>query len=427
MRPQIGETLMPKTAARPSPFALPVNVEAQRAGPPLAEQRIKKVEAFPVSVKYAIPVSSAYGTRYFMDGVFLKITTDAGFVGFGEAGAAIPGYLGETQESILSAITKILAPQALLGQDPLRIGAVVQKMDALLLGNTQAKAIVDLALHDLAGRILGIPVYKLLGGGGSERNPIAWVVTASDLKQVTDDARRAAEAGFGHVDIKVGALSPDEDIRRVASIRDAVGKNVKLTVDANGSWTPDIATNTLEHMKKYDIYAVEQPTSDIMGLAEVRRRTGLTIIADESVRSLSDLRTVIETRAADVCGVKIARVGGLYKTRQMVNVAEAAGIPLEILSTVGTGLLCAAEATMLSSSGWFSRWIVGHKASNGLMFINGVFSTKEMDRSNDLIKGGVEIDHATVLTPSGVGLGVEVDEDLLMKNITAGFEPVAVS
>jgi L-alanine-DL-glutamate epimerase-like enolase superfamily enzyme len=393
----------------------------------LSDHKIKKVEAFPVSIKYTVPVSSAYGTRYFMDGVFLKVTTDSGFVGFGEAGAVIPGYLGETQESILAAITKILAPHALIGADPLRIGEVVQKMDALLLGNTQAKAIVDLALHDLAGHILGVPVYKLLGGGGNVRNPIAWVVTASDLKQVTEDARRAAEAGFGHVDIKVAALTPDEDVKRLASIREAVGKDVKLTVDANGAWTPDVAVRTLERMKKYDLYGVEQPTADIMGLAEVRKRTGLTVIADEAVRSFADLRTVIETRAADVCGVKIARVGGMYKTRQMLNVAEAAGMPMEILSTVGTGLLCSAEATMLSSSGWFNRWAVGHKASNGLMFISGKLSTKEMDRSNDVIKGGVEIENAKVLTPSGAGLGIEVDEKALLKSMTKGFEPVVVS
>src|SRR3954471_13773052 len=103
----------------------------------VADQKIRKVEAFPVSVKYAIPVSSAYGTRHFMDGVILKITTDGGFVGFGEAGATIPGYLGETQESILTSISKILGPKALLGEDPLRIGAIVHNMDSLLLGNTQ--------------------------------------------------------------------------------------------------------------------------------------------------------------------------------------------------------------------------------------------------------------------------------------------------
>lgn len=394
---------------------------------PIADQKIKKVEAFPVSVKYAIPVSSAYGTRYYMDGVFLKITTDGGHFGFGEAGAVIPGYLGETQDSILSAITKILAPKALIGEDPLCIGAIVNKMDALLLGNTQAKAIVDLALHDLAGRILGVPVYKLLGGGNSIRNPIAWVVTAEDMKQVTEDARRAAKEGFGHIDIKVGALKPAEDIKRVASIREAVGKDVRLTVDANGAWTPDVAVNTLNRMQPYDLYGVEQPTADIFGLAEVRRRTGLTVIADEAVRSLADLRAVIELRAADVCGVKIARVGGLYKTRQMVTVAEAAGIPLEILSTVGTGLLCAAEATMLSSSKWFSRWTIGHKASNGLMFIHGVLNTKEMDRSKDVIKGGVEIEHAHLTTPSGVGLGVEVDEKILMQSLTKGYERVVVT
>jgi L-alanine-DL-glutamate epimerase-like enolase superfamily enzyme len=272
-----------------------------------------------------------------------------------------------------------------------------------------------------------VPVYKLLGGGGSLRNPIAWVVTASDIRQVTEDARRAAEMGFGHIDIKVGALSPDEDIKRVGSVRDAIGKEPKLTVDANGAWTPDVAIHTLERMKKFDLYGVEQPTFDIIGMAEVRRRTGLTVVADEAVRSLSDLRSVIENHAADVCGVKIARVGGLYKTRQMVNVAEAAGLPMEILSTVGSGLLCAAEAAMLSSSNWFSRWTVGHKASNGLMFIYGVLSTKQMDRSNDLIRGGVEIEDAKVTTPTGVGLGVEVDEDLLMKSLSQGFKPVAIS
>jgi L-alanine-DL-glutamate epimerase-like enolase superfamily enzyme len=401
--------------------------DARESNARVSDQKIKKVEAFPVSVKYAIPVSSAYGTRYYMDGVFLKITTDGGYFGFGEAGAVIPGYLGETQESIMAAITKVIAPNALVGADPLRIGQIVQKMDALLLGNTQAKAVVDLALHDLAGRILGVPAYKLLGGGGNERNKIAWVVTANDINQVTQDARRAAEAGFGHVDIKVAALTPDEDIKRVASIRKAVGKDVKLTVDANGAWTPDMAVNTLKHMMEYDLYATEQPTADIMGLAQVRDRTGLTVIADEAVRNLADLRTVIETRAADVCGVKIARVGGMYKTRQMVNVAEAAGIPLEILSTVGTGLLCSAEATMLSSSGWFNRWTIGHKASNGLMFISGELSTRKMDRSKDIIKGGVEIEDAKVTTPSGIGLGIEVDEEVMLKSMTKGFTPVTVT
>ena len=90
-------------------------------------------------------------------------------------------------------------------------------------------------------------------------------------------------------------------------------------------------------------------------------------------------------------------------------------------------MLCAAEATMLSSSNWFSRWTIGHKASNGLMFTHGVLNTRQVDRSKDVVRGGVEIDHATVTTPAGAGLGVEVDESILMKSLTQGLKPVAVS
>lgn len=388
--------------------------------------KIQKVELIPVSVKYKREVKTFYGARQGADTVLVKIHTDNRLFGVGEGGATIPLYLGETQATIMSVIKDILAPKVLIGEDPLNINKIIDRMDYLILGNTQAKACIDIALHDLAGKIMDIPLNKFLGGSGSDGVPMGYVACSTELAALTEEVAQVARAGFNHINIKVASgTTPEEDVERFAAVRAAVGDKVKLTIDANTGWTPYVASKTIEKMKKYDIYASEQPTKEIRGMKEVKDNTRVTMVVDESARRLSDLARIIQIGAADVVGIKLARVGGLYRTKQLVAIAESVEMPVEMLSTVGSGILTSAESHMVTSSLWFNQWGAGHKTASGVLQVTG-----EFDSSNypgDLVKNTAKVERGRLYPPRGPGLGVELDEDFVARAIPPGSKPVVIT
>jgi len=135
--------------------------------------KITKIECIPVSIPFAKPMKMGLGTASVSDAVIIKIHTDEGITGICETGDTSPWYMGESQDSIMYNINKVFAPNILLGEDPFNIERIIARMDKAAKLNNQAKAVVDYALHDIMGKALGVPVYKLLGGLSNERIPLA--------------------------------------------------------------------------------------------------------------------------------------------------------------------------------------------------------------------------------------------------------------
>lgn len=253
----------------------------------------------------------------------VEVETDEGLIGYGE-GVASRYVTGENLEGMIRAIN--IFGEAITNLNPLDIEQIYWKMESLMIRNPAAKAAVDIAIHDLIGKILQQPLYKVLGG---YRN---YVVT--DLSLGIDEpaimaqkAIKAIKRGFDTIKIKVGTTFK-EDIVRVKAIREAVGPKVSLRIDANQAWSPKEALRIIDKLAEFDIEFVEQPVPswDIDGLAYVTDHSSIPIMADESVLNARDTLRIVKERAADLINIKLMKCGGIREALKINNIAESSGV-----------------------------------------------------------------------------------------------------
>lgn len=277
--------------------------------------------------------------------VIVEIGTDSGRSGLGEA-SPLPHFTGETAPGILSRLTETYL-DALRGRDATEIGAIMADLDRLLPGNQSAKAAVDMALHDLAGKLLGLPVSALLGG---MRRPSVRVVSAIGIGSTSEVAAQAEErvaAGFQTVKLKVGQ-DPRQDVARVRAVRRAVGPDVRIRIDANQGYDVATAVAVVRGLADCDLEYIEQPVPrwDLAGMAHVRRTTGVRVTADEALHSPQDALALIRAEAVDLFAIKFIKTGGLFRARQIASIGEAAGIDCVVVSPFETQIGAAAGLHM---------------------------------------------------------------------------------
>ena len=387
--------------------------------------KITKVECIPVSIPFAKPMVMSGGPATKSDAVVLKIHTDEGITGVAETGDTSLWYMGESQDSIMYNLTNVFAPQMLIGEDPFNIETIVAKMDKATRANSQSKAVVDYALHDLMGRALGVPVYKLLGGLSNPEIPLAFVMSSGTAEEVGTEGEALVAAGFNALKLKVGAHTPDEDIEMIGALRAAVGGKVKVMIDTNGGWMYHEALYVLQRAAKYDIFLSEQPVPwwDIDGLARLRRKVDVPIFADESAAELGHLLQLLEKDAVDGFFLKVPKAGGILKSRRWVSVAQAANLPVMCGCMINTGLGSAAEAAFLGATAWMGR--IEQEAIGPLNLYN-IYDTVSAPIENDLAKKAPRYEKGFLYPPDGVGLGVELDEESLAKLAAPGKDPVVI-
>jgi L-alanine-DL-glutamate epimerase-like enolase superfamily enzyme len=387
--------------------------------------KITKVECIPVSIPFAKPIVMSGGAATQSDAVVLKIHTDEGIIGVGETGDTSLWYMGESQDSIMHNLAKVFAPQTLIGEDPFNIETILARMDKATRGNSQSKAVVDYALHDLMGRALGVPVYKLLGGLSNPKVALAFVMSSGTAEAVGAEGKALVEAGFRGLKLKVGAQSPDEDIEMIAALRAAVGARVKVMIDANGGWMYHQALYVLQRVAKYDVFLAEQPVPwwDIDGLARLRRKVDLPIFADESAAELGHVLQIIERDAADGFFLKVPKAGGILKSRRWVSVAQAANLPVMCGCMINSGLGSAAEAAFLGATAWMG--MIEQEAIGPLNLYN-IHDTVTTPIENDLALKAPRYEKGFLYPPDGVGLGVELDEVTVERLVTPGKNPVII-
>lgn len=288
---------------------------------------IKQIEVYAVTLRYREPFRIAPSTNTETHNVIVRIVTDYDVVGWGESSPS-KRVTGESAETVIETLGKI-APK-LVGTCPLRIEQSIERMDLLAEGNPAAKAAVDMALYDILGKTGKKPLFMLMGGYRSE------VMTDITLgikspKEMAKDASRAVREGFKALKVKVG-VNPSEDVERVKLVREAVGGDVELRVDANQGWTPKQTIGVLTKIARYDVEFVEQPVpaDDVKGLASVRKNSSIPVMADESVHSPADALRLIQAEAVDMINIKLMKSGGIHKARKIAEVAEAAGVPCMI-------------------------------------------------------------------------------------------------
>ena len=305
--------------------------------------KITGVETIPVSVplRPRLMIRASRGTHSTSPFLLVRVHTDAGIVGLGEV-SCTPRWSGEDHFTAQHFIQTILAP-LLIGQQPSQIETLTAKLEQGIAGNYFTKAALEMALWDIFGKSVGLPVYRLLGGPVREEITTKWSVSGLEPARAAEIASWAISEGFHTVKVKVG-IEPGADLARVKAVRNAVGGEIRVGVDANGGWSRAAALSTVERLKEYDIFFVEQPlpASDIPGMAHLRHRAGLPVIADESVYTPQDALRLVRAEAADVFSVYVGKAGGIGPARRIVAIAEAAGMACTIGSNLEMGVGTAA-------------------------------------------------------------------------------------
>jgi L-Ala-D/L-Glu epimerase len=310
---------------------------------------IKTVCAEPISgdVHPDLAIISSLGEHLRGQYVLVRVADDSGRVGLGEA-SVTSVWSGETQPGAIALINEVLVP-LIVGADAFDTEWICKRMDRAAFGNSFAKAAIEMALLDLQGKALGVPVYKLLGGKDPvlEGIRLKFVVGAVEDVIAAQRARRMVERGWRAIKVKVARHDhPRVDVARLQAVRDAIGPDVWLSVDANGGYTVEQALWAAARFERLDVALFEQPTrrGDHVSMAEVRRRSNILIMADESVFTPQDAIDVIRHQAADVLSLYPGKHGGIRATQQIAKLAEAAGVPCTIGSNLEREVATAAMA-----------------------------------------------------------------------------------
>ncbi|MBN9459842.1 MAG: mandelate racemase [Burkholderiales bacterium] len=388
--------------------------------------KIIKVECLPVSTPLKKPVYMPNTRITRIDSLVLKLHTDDGRIGFADSGDTSSWYRGESQDSMASMICDVFAPRILLGEDPRRIEKIVGRMDLLGRDNNQAKSVVDFALHDLKGKILGVPVYELLGGRTVDGARLGWVLSAGRPADVVAEARAALAHGFSLLKLKTGHGTLDDDVAMVSAVREAIGPDVRLTVDANGFWTYEEALKTIRRLDRHGLELIEQPLPhwDIEGMARLRDKVGTPIYADESAQELHHIKEIIDRRAADGLFIKTQKAGGLLKSQRWLTMARLSGLPVMCGCMIGSGLETSPAAHLWVADQWASQYL---NEALGPLMIHGVWNSADIPAGADIALNIPRFQDGMLYPNEGPGLGIELNEEFLLRNRTEGKQPRSVS
>lgn len=280
------------------------------------------------------------------DSTIVGVETDTGLVGYGEVCPLGPFYLPAYAEGVRAGLRE-LAPH-LLGWDPREIAKLNQRMDAALKGHPYVKSGLDIACWDLLGQVTGLPVCVLLGGrfGESVRLYRAISQEAPDVMAKKVAGYRAE--GYTRFQLKVGG-DPDTDIERIRAVRALLQPSDRLVADANTGWTQHEAVRVVRAVRDLDVY-IEQPCLTYEECLAVRRATDHPFVLDENVDGLDMLLRAKGDLAMDVVNLKISKLGGLTKTRQIRDLCVSMGIAMTLEDSWGGDITTAAIAHLAHST-----------------------------------------------------------------------------
>lgn len=317
--------------------------------------RIQKIEIDEIFVPLATPFKTALRTVENIEDVVVRITTDTGEVGYGEAPPTAV-ITGDTKDSIIGAIRDYISP-AILGMEIENLDGIMQRLHGCIQKNTSAKACVDMAIYDLYGKRYNAPLYQLLGGARRELETDL-TISVNPIDEMVRDSLDAVRRGYRILKTKVGKEGV-RDIERIAAIREAVGKDVKIRVDANQGWTAKEAIRILTAMEDrgLDIELCEQPVKahDLDGMRAVTRAVSTPILADESVFSAEDAVEIIRTHAADLINIKLMKTGGIYGALKICAIAETYGVECMVGCMLESKLAVTAGAHLAAAKGIVTR------------------------------------------------------------------------
>jgi L-alanine-DL-glutamate epimerase-like enolase superfamily enzyme len=380
--------------------------------------QVADVRTIPLSYRCPRPYASAAGVQAVRHALVVEIETDSGLVGIGEAGSA-GGPLASSQVVVEQELKPLL-----LGEDPLRIEYLWQKMFQRTRQHGRRGLVmhaisgIDIALWDLAGKVAGLPLYRLFGAYRDRVEAYfsgGFYQEGKDIAGLVEEAERAVAQGYRGMKMKIGrnpstqtnlrellaqhemcVVSLEEDLARVAAVRQALGPEAKLMVDINCAWSPALAIQMGKAMEPYHLYWIEEPvaTDDWRGSAEVARALGTAIAGYETEIGLYGFRELITQGAVDIVQPDIAWAGGFTECRRIAALAHAYNL-MVAPHAFSSAIVLVASMHLLAS------------IPNGLVL---EFDQNPHALREELLKEPLRVDQdGFVKLPDRPGLGVELD------------------
>ncbi|WP_203363322.1 dipeptide epimerase [Bacillus sp. REN10] len=365
---------------------------------------IVKAEVYGIHLPLKSPFIVSYATFHHMPSIIVKLETDNGLIGWGEA---VPDehVTGESFVGALEILKHVLLP-AVMGKNPFQIEDIHHIMNKRIIANPAAKAAIDIACYDLMGKATNLPVYDLIGGRAHTELTYPKVLSIEEPEVMARKACEAIETGFKSLKLKVG-IDNQMDVARIAAVREAVGKNVPIRVDANQGWhVYSTAIQAMKQLEPLQLSWLEQPIriGDIDGLAQLKRQSTIPLMADESLQTGEQLLEMIKKEAVDKINIKLMKSGGIFPSIHLAKTAEYAGIDCQIGSMV--------ESSIGSAAGYHTA--ISRKNITSTELTGPILFSKDI--------GDLHYDVPYVHLNEKPGLGLTINEDVLQELTVTKFD-----
>jgi len=359
---------------------------------------IQQIALYKLLIPLKEPFVISLGPQYNAESIIVVIKTNTGITGYGECSP----YMSINGESLDTCfIVGQYFAKALKGKDPLDIKECLRTMDKTIYGNSSIKSAFDMALYDIAAQQAGVPLYKFLGGENNKELITDMTISISDPQKMASDAVKFKEQGFQFIKVKLGETK-EKDVQRIKAIREAIGIEIPLRIDANQGWRVRTAIEILNALKDFNIQYCEEPIArwNFMKLKKVKKQSPIPIMADESCSDHHDAKRLVDLEACDMLNVKLGKSSGIYNAKKIIAIAEKANMPMQLGAFMESrlGITAAAHLALCSD---FIRYC---DFDTPLMF------------TEDPVSGGISYEkNGVVKVPEVAGLGAWIEEEELNK------------
>ena len=360
-----------------------------------ASINIKSVQTWRAVLRRAVAWKTARYTKGDIEATVVGITDTDGIVGYGYMPSM--SIVGESPLSSESLIQALLVP-VMKGRSFVGIQPVLREVEQVLGGNFQTKFAIEEALWDLFAKRLQTPLVNLIGGACRLEVPVMRMLGLKPPQETAAEAKALVDRGYRHVKVKIG-VDEKRDLETVRRVRDTIGEDVFLSADANQAYAPMEAVRVLRQLENANLGLVEQPVrrDDVRGMAFVRQNVSVPIMADEGIETATDALRHIEAGAMDAVSIKLWKMGGLYRGRDIASVCNAANVRVHVGSTAGSQLLEAIQLHFCAS----------------LPDLFGGAEISEFESLTDDPASGLVVENGALRVPSAPGLGVMIDHNKL--------------
>ena len=365
--------------------------------------KVLAIDTYPLILPVAEIYGGAAGTLEDCRSLIVRVETENGIEGWGEATQGRPGNTYETLETMEIMVHRYFGP-ALIGMNLEETGSVLQTLHQIRSGHPLTKAALETAIFDALGKFYRVPVYRFLGGPyRREIDLVGGLGLDLGPETIRDRAGQLRRDGFHTFKIKIGQKDRKQDVARVGAVREAVGAEATVRVDGNAAYSFTAAREMLTELSRFHIADAEQPLArgDLKSLAELRRTVGIPIAAQESVSSPEDALAVLEEQAADLLKIKLTHIGGFQRGSQVAAIVGAKGLPV----VIGQGSAC---TPILSAAEMHLHASLKNAQPGGEM--TGFLRLGEQD-----IFSPLQVARGKVFLPSQPGLGIEVNKEKLQQ------------